>query len=143
MDVRLYHTVDGGEIDHVNGQAVLDAGLETAAYLSLFGGNQDDPGIQPDDPNQWWGNADETVEARKYRSRTQHLLRALPATAANLKRVQDAAEHDLGWLSQHTGGTVSARASIPKLDTIKIEVRLRVNDQVFPFDFVRPWAITA
>ena len=54
-DVRLISTEDGGEIEIVSGQPLMDQGLETAVYISIFSG--------PD----WWGNAisepDEKVES--------------------------------------------------------------------------------
>jgi len=44
-DVRLSHTADGGDIEFSFGQPVMDRGLWTAGYISLF----TDSG--------WWGNA--------------------------------------------------------------------------------------
>ncbi|MGB5733854.1 MAG: hypothetical protein WBM40_05360, partial [Thiohalocapsa sp.] len=66
-DVHLFHTSNGGDInfasDDLETDLALDAGLETAAYLSMFGGNERDPGTlrNADDPEradrfQWWGN---------------------------------------------------------------------------------------
>ena len=43
-DVLLYHTPDGGEIEMVNGLVTMSGGLETMAYLCLFGGNEEDDG---------------------------------------------------------------------------------------------------
>jgi len=43
-DVKLIQTDDGGDIEFVAGQPVMDQGLETAVYISLFSGD-------------WWGNA--------------------------------------------------------------------------------------
>jgi len=43
-DVKLIQTDDGGDIEFVAGQPVMDQGLETAVYISLFSGG-------------WWGNA--------------------------------------------------------------------------------------
>ena len=43
-DVKLVQTDDGGDIEFVAGQPVMDQGLETAVYISLFSGD-------------WWGNA--------------------------------------------------------------------------------------
>jgi len=42
-DVKLVQTDDGGDIEFVAGQPVMDQGLETAVYISLFSGD-------------WWGN---------------------------------------------------------------------------------------
>ena len=43
-DVLLFQTVDDGEINIENGVVEMSGGLETAAYLSLYGGNEDDDG---------------------------------------------------------------------------------------------------
>ena len=74
VDVALRQTVDGGEITVINGIVELDGGLETSVYLSLFGGNVDDPGDRVSDKT-WWGNYDETNPNRKYRSRLQYQLK--------------------------------------------------------------------
>ena len=85
-DVSLRQTDDGGEITVVNGVVEMSGGLETAVYLSLFGGNEDDDG-RADNPQTWWGNLAENEPERQYRSETQHLLQALPATTGTLIRV--------------------------------------------------------
>ena len=43
-DVKLIQTDDGGDIEFIAGQPVMDQGLETAVYISLFS-------------SDWWGNA--------------------------------------------------------------------------------------
>lgn len=43
-DVWLQHTDDGGDIEFIAGQPVMDRGFGTAVYISLFSGD-------------WWGNA--------------------------------------------------------------------------------------
>lgn len=123
-DVRLFNTVDGGEIIVENGLAELSGGLETAAYLSLFGGNIEDPGDN-DSLFQWWGNWDETEPARQYRSRTQHLLRGLPATAFNLRRIEREAENDLAWMiTEGVATSVAVEAFLEDLNRIRIVVTI-------------------
>jgi hypothetical protein len=67
----------------------MSGGLETSAYLSLFGGNEDDAGLS-DKTMQWWGNVG-AEQAKQYRSETQNLLKSLPLTSSNLLRVEAAA----------------------------------------------------
>jgi len=126
-DVHLRHTEDGGEIDFLDGQAVLSDGLESACYLSMFGGNERDSGLQGDNALQWWGNLSETIPARKYRSETQYLLRSLPAIPVNLRRVEDAAKHDLAWLVD-TGSarSVEASATIPALHRVMLDISVEL-----------------
>jgi len=54
-DVKLFQTTDDGDIYVVNGIVEMSGGLETSAYLSLFGGNEDDDGSDGS-PFSWWAN---------------------------------------------------------------------------------------
>lgn len=122
-DVLLRQTNDGGDVEIQAGLLALSEGLETAAYLSLFGGNEDDPG-GADTSQQWWGNLLDTEPERAYRSETQALLAGgLPAIPANLLRVEQAAGRDLKWFVD-TGNaqSVTVEATIPQAGRILIGV---------------------
>jgi phage gp46-like protein len=138
-DVRLYQTNDGGEIDVVAGQLVMADGLETAAYLSLFGGNQEDSGIEGDDGKQWWGNHSEPELAGQYRSETQNILASLPATSGNLRRIEDAASRDLQWFTEDVADSVTVECSMPALNTVHILVTISIDGRVSEFAFTEPW----
>lgn len=142
-DVRLFNTADGGEIEYINGVATMSDGLEAAAYLSLFGGNEDDSGQRADDRKQWWGNLSETDPARRYRSATQNALQAMPATTGNLLRVQDAALSDLDWMKDALAAQVAVLVTMPALNTIKIDVSILVNEELLPFSFTKEWGKAA
>lgn len=139
MDVRLYDTVDGGEIDYQNGQAMLADGLETAAYLSLFGGNEDDSGAEQDDARQWWGNFSETEEASQLRSRTQHVIKSMPLTSGNLVKTEDAALADLDWMRNEFAADVVVSASIAAPRMLNLAVEIDVGDSAYVFTFSTPW----
>ncbi len=135
-DVLLRQFNDGGNISYVNGQAVLSDGLETAAYLSMWGGNERDSGLEADDALQWWGNLIEPDEDRKYRSRTQNLLRSLPLIPANLLRIEEAAAADLEWfVTSELASFVRTTASIPAVNRVRIVVEIVVNNEDFKFVF--------
>lgn len=121
-DVLLRQTNDGGDITIEGGLLLMSEGLETAAYLSLFGGNEDDPG-DTDTTVQWWGNLLETEAERAYRSETQNLIASLPAIPANLRRIEQAASRDLKWMSD-TGlaQSIDIEATIPALNRIRIRI---------------------
>lgn len=121
-DVLLRHTDNGGEITLQGGLLLMSEGLETAAYLSLFGGNEDDPGGE-DTSLQWWGNLLETESERQYRSETQRLLQSLPAIPANLRRFEQAAGRDLKWMVE-TGlaQSVTAEATIPGVNRVALRI---------------------
>jgi phage gp46-like protein len=135
-DVLLRQENDGGEISFVNGQAAMSDGLETAVYLSMFGGNEDDSGIVADDPLQWWGNFGEADQAKHYRSETQSLLRSLPLIPFNLRRLEEAGTRDLDWLIQSSVATsVTVAATIPALNTLALDVNVEIDGVNSSFKF--------
>jgi phage gp46-like protein len=138
-DVRLYHTLDGGGINVANGQPEMADGLETACYLSLFGGNVRDAGLESERSQEWWGNKGEPDPSRQQRSETQHLLTALPAIPANLKRVEGAALRDLAWLTEEVADNVAVTARMPALNTISIQVDVLINGVTSSFAYSQPW----
>jgi phage gp46-like protein len=141
-DVRLFHAQDGGEIELIGGEPVMVAGLETAAYLSLFGGNESDSGLPGDDLKQWWGNFGEAEPARRYRSETQHLLATLPPTTGNLRRLEFAVCNDLAWLiARKRVASVDVRASMPARNRVQLAVwcALVPGEQTITFAHDQAW----
>jgi phage gp46-like protein len=137
-DVLLRHQPDGGNIDCVNGQLLMSDGLETAAYLSIFGGNELDSGADGDALREWWGNKIERIEARKYRSRFQNLMASLPLVPGNLARLEEAAALDLTWFVDEGIATyVNVDASIPALNTVKLDVLIVVDGVNHRFEFTK------
>lgn len=128
---------DGGNIEVVAGQVTLSDGLVPFVTLSLFGGNERDPG-GGDERFEWWGNKLEEDESKKYRSRTQHLLRSLPLVPSNLRRIEDAVLSDLASLVEVDVATkIAVVATIPALNTVRIEASVQVNDERHDFVFTR------
>lgn len=135
-DVILCQTLDDGEISVAAGSVAMSGGLETAAYLSLFGGNEDDDGSDGN-PANWWGNIDETRAEREYHSETQNLLQGLPATANNLQRVEAAAGRDLAWMVSVGAATdIEVVATIPAINRVKLTIDID-GDQTL--EFVENW----
>lgn len=128
-DVLLRQTNDGGDITIRGGLLLLSEGLETAVYLSLFGGNEEDPGDTIDTTRQFWGNLLEVEPERHYRSETQHLLRSLPAIPFHLRRIEQGAARDLQWLLDVGVATsVAVAATIPAKDEIRVGVVIFTTD---------------
>ena len=138
MDVLLFQTVEGGEVRCENGQMTLTGGLETAAYLSLFGGNVEDSGLAADVAKQWWANWSEPDRAAIYRSELQFLLATLPLIPANLQRFEEAATADLQWLTQSAADSVAARAVMPGINTVRIDVAVVINGETTKFSITPP-----
>lgn len=138
-DVLLCQTNDGGEINVAGGLVEMSGGLETAAYLSLFGGNEDDDGRE-DSSLTWWANLDEADPARRYRSETQNLLQALPATTGNLRRIEDAASRDLAWfIDAGAASSVAVAASMLAVNMIKIVIDINAVGEESRFEFLENW----
>jgi phage gp46-like protein len=138
-DVRLYQSDDDGEVDFVAGQPTMADGLETSAYLSLFGGNERDSGLTDGEALQWWANFEEPVAERRQRSQLQALLQQIPATPANLRRAEDAALADLAWMGAALDASVAVEASMPALDNISIAVSITIGKTTYEFDFASSW----
>lgn len=138
-DVYLHQSDDGGDLNISGGVVEMRDGLETAVYLSLFGGNEDDPGGL-DSPASWWGNLLEADPDRRLRSETQNLLISLPATTGNLKRLRAAIERDLAWLV--SGAVASDVVVVLRLASphrVSIDVAITIADEVFRFAFTKAW----
>ena len=141
-DIFLFQTIDDGNITVEGGVIEMSSGLDTAAYLSLFGGNEDCSARQTC-PFTWWGNTNETDTVRHYKSETQHLLKGLPAITANLRRIEDAANRDLSWfLEQKIASSVTVNASIPALNQIQINITIVAEGVESSFEFVENWKDT-
>lgn len=127
-DVFQFQTDDDGDINIVNGIAELTNTLQTAVYLSLFGGNTDADGSS-DSTLGWWGNLDETDSARGYISKTQNLLTNIEATPSNLNRIEDAVSSDLEWLSGDKD--IAIDVSIPGLNKLTITINIDGETVIF------------
>lgn len=139
-DVRLFHTKDGGDVELVGGALAMTDGLDTAVYLSLFGGNERDRALAADDRLQWWGNLDERDGDKLLRSETQALLRAIDATPANLRRIEDAVARDLEWLKREIASALAVSVSIPRLRAIAIDVTVTLKSGTrYQFQFDASW----
>jgi len=138
-DVRLYHTIDGGEVDVTAGQFVLSDSPESAVYISLFGGNEEDSGKASDDRLQWWGNLIESDPERVLRSETQYLLNELPATTGNLVRIEEAALRDLDWMKGYGATSITATATMPRLDWVALTIAFEIDGQKYNPTFTAPW----
>lgn len=138
-DVLLFQTNDNGEMEIEDGLVTLTPGLDTAAYLSLFGGNWKDDGSQ-NNRQTWWGNLDEQDPSQRYRSETQYLLGAIPAIPRNLRRIEDAATRDLQWvLDERAASSLTVSASLIGLNRVKIEVIIRAEGDESQFNYTENW----
>jgi phage gp46-like protein len=134
-DVLMTQTPDGGECTIFNGQMAMSEGLETAAFLSCFGGNIKDSGLDADRALEWWGNKSETDPNLKYRSQLQHELSTRPLTPANLSIFEDAASADLAWFTDSVADSVAVVATMPAINTVNVNVFIEIDGVTTPFTF--------
>lgn len=137
MDVRMFHTELGGEITIEAGVVEFHDGLETAVYLSLFGGEELDSGRPDSASKQWWGNLVEDEPSSTYRSETQALLSTLPITTDSARRIEAAASRDLSWLvSDGYAQSVSASVTLPARNRIDLSIRVLADgrERLFTFE---------
>lgn len=135
-DVLLTNNPNGGEIEIANGRVAMTDGYESAAYLSLWGGNDEDAGSDRDTSKSWWGNIGEPTESQ-HRSKTQHLLRSMPLAPRNIRTIEDAAKSDLAWLLQYGASDISVSASIPALNTLSLLVIIKASGNEYTYRFNR------
>lgn len=138
-DVYLRQTDNDGDINVTGGVVEMRPGLETASYLSMFGGNEEDPGGS-DTTFQFWGNISEEDNAKKYRSETQHLLQSIPATSGNMGRVSDAVKRDLNWmLDSKVASSIDVSITIPAINHVGISVSIKAQGEEQQFNFTENW----
>jgi len=138
-DVLLFQTDDGGNIIVGNGIVDVSGGLETAAYLSLFGGNEDDDGRDNNSAN-WWGTLAGINPTRQYRSATQQLLQSLPISTGSLHRIEDAVLRDLQWfIDDKIATSVTVEITVPALNTVQITINIEAQGEESSFEFVENW----
>lgn len=139
-DVLIYQTVDNGDIIVNNGLIETNGGLQSAVYLSLFGGNENDNGLV--ESLQYWGNVLETEKARKYSNETQYLLRSIPSIPVNLRRLEEAISRDLQWiLDVNAASEITVNASIPDVNKVKIIINIQMVGEESEFEFVENWKV--
>lgn len=132
MDVLLFQTENDGDVDKA---VTTTNGIETALYLSLFGGNRDDEGAQ-DSNKGWWGNILEDDPVNKLVSETAFLLGTIPATTFNLNRIKAAAERDLMWVtSTGVAQEVTVGTSLSGLNKVQITVSVDGVDYKYTEDW--------
>jgi phage gp46-like protein len=141
-DVLLLSTIDGGDLSIMDGLVELTGGFETAVYLSLFGGNQDDNGTDATKQTQFWGNlTEEDTPDQKMTSRTQNLLVGLPATPRNLNLVDQAIQLDLDWLkTNNIADEININLTIPSKNRININIEIKKNQNLLAsLEFEKNW----
>jgi hypothetical protein len=137
-DVQLFQDTDDGNIICDGGIVQMTGGFETAIYLSMFGGNEEDHGDDATQNLQWWGNYTETDPALKYRSETQRLLNTLATNSANLRLIEAAVLRDLDWMKDSVSD-LTASIRITRPNYVEGEINYEAFGKREQFKFAANW----
>ena len=98
-DVLLISTLDGADIVVKDGLIKDCRNFDTAAYLSLFGGNEND--IDGRAKETWWGNLISGTQRKEWmQSEFGAMVTGYPLTSGNIQKSIAAAERDLEWMKE-------------------------------------------
>jgi len=143
-DPTLTLQENGGDVTLEGGDLLVGNGLESAAVLSLWGGNIEDDGLPGDDDKQWWANTITTKNDSQLRSETQKLLASIPATSGNLRRLQDAIARDLDWMTENIAEKILISVQLTGVKRVLITIDFLLKDgEDDQLKFTREWTGTA
>lgn len=142
-DVLMYQSDNYGDITAEDGIIAMTSDFDTMAYLTLFGGNDDDPGGY-DKSRQYWGNFSEPDMVKHYRGEFQYLLESIPATSGNLTLLQDAATRDFerAFVDTKIANSVTVTATIPAFGQISVLIEIDAYGSKSQFKFTENWEST-
>lgn len=128
-DILLFQTDDGGEIEIINGFVTLTDDLQTAAYISLFGGEF------------WFANDLQETDAAKIESQTQKAINETPPGSGGLLIIEDASRTDLAWLvTENLASSVDVVATLTG-STLDLEVSIEYdNAETVVLNFEQNWS---
>lgn len=121
-DVQFVNTFDGGEICFENGKIAMSGGLETAVFLSLFGGN-----ISTGFFNRttYWGDVWETDGAFFAKGETERVVLDNVLSRNSLLLLKDAITRDLSWILEKNVATdivIDVQVLTPNVVRVFLEI---------------------
>jgi phage gp46-like protein len=109
-DLMLFPTMDGGDIQIIGGQPIMDPGMSTAVYISLFG-------------QDFWGNSIAPDNSHKLNSKLETIVAGKFKGTQTQNDIQAAALTALQWMIEDgVASAVTALATIPAPDQIMLTV---------------------
>lgn len=140
-DALLTFTPDGLEMQISQGVVAVAQWVESAIVLSFIG-NSDDPGLA-NASRQYWANLLARHSHQKLRSEFAHLADGLPITSGNLRKMQEAAERDLAWMTEPgpNGVPLAESAAVtvrsPERYVVNLSGSVVVRGVSYPFSLTR------
>lgn len=142
-DALLHETPDGGELAMENGLFVHDKYFSSAVYLSLFGGNKNDPGKLKNN-KEWWGNTLEGIsKSEKLISRFQYIIQGLPMTVKHIREAEIAAQLDLQWLiDDELADEIAVNGRAAGKNEFELEIEIKKNSSIiFEHTYSLQWEL--
>jgi len=136
-DVLIYQTADNGEITVDGGLVAMTNGFDSAVYLSMFGGNEDDNGLAGNELT-WWGNVGIKDSEQRMASQTQNILRGLPVSSSSLAAVKNAIQNDLAWMKKYTSD-IDVSLAIVGPKRIQIAIGFLFNNEQITLTYLQNW----
>lgn len=128
-DVLFVDTPDGGDLVINNDFFASEKGFKTAVFISLFGGNIDDPAVI-ESSKEWWGNSI-GEEKTSLRSRFQYIVAGLPLSTKNLKLCIEAIKIDLQWMiDDGVCEDIVVSGIITDIKTADFTVKIMINNDI-------------
>lgn len=115
--IKIFNNInlESGDIEVMNSIITEDNTLESAVFLSLYGGNLRDSSRPSDDNIQWWGNTVAEPE-EQYRSKFQWTVDNIAITTGTLTQIGQAVRHDLAWIE----GDIDVSVQLIAVSHIKV-----------------------
>lgn len=128
-DVLLISTLDGADIVVEDGLIKDCRNFDTAAYLSLFGGNEND--IDGRQKETWWGNLISGTQRKEWmQSEFGAMVTGYPLTSGNIQKSIAAAERDLEWIKEDAGADeVAVSLTAQSAKSVRLDVMVAQEKQ--------------
>jgi len=129
-DLYLNDTPDGAEIINTNGEPVMDAGLETAVYISIYG-EEGDPGWM----TEYQG------ESEKLKCKFYNFIKGNNKTISNIRKGELLLLDDLSWFKKD-GIADKINISIVSTDRNKILIKVEMladGETIFKNNYNLNW----
>lgn len=122
VDLKIYETGNGGDLELNNNDLTLVTGLESMLYLAMFGGNVE---------GDWWGN--ELLMPNQpdihLKSETEKVLMSVALNSAGRIKIEQAVKNDLAFIQKAFPGTkLVVSVTIVSDDIVSIVINVDGKD---------------
>ena len=125
-DVKLVPTIDGGELSFEGGQPVMEQGLESAVYISLFS-------------TDFWGNM-VSDSGEKLNSGIMQIMNRRSLNNSARLDIQESAKNALSWItSENIASAVSIETYMRTLSILEMTVIIEKPGGAQQFKYEINW----